>query len=122
MEKFGSPLANVETPSGGRHLFYKSAEDFVGNAKWRSGDIRHSSGYVILYEIETVARSLEEIETAPALLAGDFLEAFGRAKAQSDVPNGEARNDEGNWTPGAAQRYSIPQGHGGWSNRRCGGV
>ena len=100
VEQFWSPLAKVTTPSGGQHLFYKPAEDFIGNAKWRSGDIRHSSGYVVLYNVETVARSLEKREKAPALSAGDFLEAFGRAKARSDVPNGGAGNDEGNWTPG----------------------
>ena len=68
--EFGAPLANVKTPSGGRHLFYKSADDVIGNVFWRSGEIRHTGGYVVLYEVETVARSLEKRETATALIGG----------------------------------------------------
>ena len=100
VEKFEPPLASVMTPSGGRHLFYKTVEESVGNVRWRSGDIRHSTGYVVLYDVETVALTLEKREAAPALSAVGFIEAFGRVNPRAVSPDGAAESDEGSWAPG----------------------
>ena len=50
------PLASVETPSGGRHLYYREPPDGeqVGQGKWEQGvlhgDTRHCDGYVVLWD------------------------------------------------------------------------
>ena len=92
----GPPLATVKTPSGGRHLFYKSADDMAGNVKWRSGDIRQSSGYIVLYDIPAVCSIIEKLPDAQSLKVGDFLSKFGKVKETDRT--GEPR--EGNWVPG----------------------
>ena len=95
--KFGTALANVETPSGGRHLFYRSAEDHFGNKKWRSGDIRHSTGYVALYDIGAVRSAVDKIAGGAPLEAAAFLQAFGvpEPNRADELP---ARTDD--WHPG----------------------
>ena len=96
VEKFGSPLASVETQGGGRHLFYKSADDFVGNVKWRSGDIRQSSGYVVLYDIPAVCSVIEKLPDAPLLKIGDFISEFGKVDAAVET----AETAKANWATG----------------------
>ena len=95
-EKFEPPLASVETPSGGQHLFYKSVEEGVGNVKWRSGDIRHSSGYVAVYDIEAVCNAITKFPDAEPMAVGDFLSEFG--KVGTDQPTGVS--EKSNWAPG----------------------
>ena len=96
INQFGPPLADIETPSGGRHLFYKSADEFAGNIKWRSGDFRQSSGYVVMYDIAAVCGVVEKLPDAPLLIVGDFISKFGVAKEVERT--GGIR--EGNWAAG----------------------
>ena len=95
-EQCGPPLATVKTPSGGRHLFYKSADNMIGSTTWRSGDIRASTGYVVLYDIPAVCSVIEKLPDAQSLKVGDFLSKFGKVKKTDRT--GEPR--EGNWAPG----------------------
>ena len=46
---FGKALAQVQSPSGGWHLFYKGTAK-EGNKKWVYGDIRGKAGHVVLYD------------------------------------------------------------------------
>ena len=118
IKQFGTPLANIETPSGGRHLFYKSADEFAGNTKWRSGDIRQSSGYVVLYDIAAVCGVVEQLPDAPLLKMGDFISQFGVPK-EAEKTGGDK---EGQLGGGASKQYPFRLDDGGRCNRRRGGA
>ena len=67
----GEPLATCKTPSGGGHMFYRSPDGEVRNAKWLHGDIRGGRGYVIAWNVDALlhAAGAAGMATAPDLTA-----------------------------------------------------
>ena len=60
----GKPIDTFATPSGGIHLLYR-CDTPVPDGKWAGGDVKCSSGHVMLwnlYGILTASESLEEVQ------------------------------------------------------------
>ena len=92
-EVLGQPLGVVRTRSGGHHLWYRSAEAVVGNAKWSvngaAGDIRGSKGFVVLWD---PAGTLELLEAKGEPVALDAL--LGKREFVPATTNGAPDIDE----------------------------
>ena len=94
IDNLGPPLCSVQTQSGGRHLFYRCDERIVGNRKFKAptgegkaaGDIRHSNGFVVLWNADTLDASLENIEDHDAVDVGKWPIARPPAPPQEDRP------------------------------------
>ena len=55
----GQPIRSILTRSGGQYLVYRGPSDPVGNKKWRYGDVRHASGYVIVWDLAALLDAVE---------------------------------------------------------------
>ena len=60
IESLGAPLCEVKTRRGGYHLWYPTSAE-IGNSAKQGIDIRCSSGYVVLWDANTVATALENV-------------------------------------------------------------
>ncbi len=73
-------LANIQTPSGGRHLFFPVAEPYP-NRQWQvggsGGDIRGGNGYVCLWAPGELADALAADPGEPVDLAALWAEQGG---------------------------------------------
>ena len=70
-DSLGEPAFEVSSRSGGLHLYYRSHER-LGNSSWKyegetGGEIRSGSGYVILWDIDTLTAGLENVEDNDAV-------------------------------------------------------
>ena len=69
VERIGAPpLVTVRTKRG-LHLYYKAAEDPIGNRAWSldgfAGDVRGSAGYAICWALSKLAEALDLLPSAP---------------------------------------------------------
>ena len=71
--QYGPAVCRIETPSGGRHLYYRYDEDVFLRDVRQEGvrqhrrrplppDVRYDSGYVILWDAEAVADALDALD------------------------------------------------------------
>ena len=77
-DALGTPVAEVKTRKEyGRHLYYLKGDLTIRQGKWPGGDVRgdNDKGYVILWDAESVAGGLAEIDqhTAPSQEAVDSI-------------------------------------------------
>ena len=98
-QPLGAPvLQNATRRPGGRHFWYRAPEGEVRNRKWLHGDVRGSTGFVVLWDVGAVAAAVIGNDfTMAAPVDLELLPAAPR-KAGTDVEqmraakNGE-RND-----------------------------
>ena len=87
IEEFSSPLVEIQSPSGGWHLYYELAqgdsEAVVANGNWAVGDsngqIRCSNGYVVLWSPMAVVEALSN-ERGSAVSAAE-IDSIRKAKS-----------------------------------------
>ena len=126
IESVGPPICNIESRSGGRHLYYrKPVGEQVGNSKWmwqeaKGGEIRADAGYAILWDAEAVIASHENLEDyEPAdMTKWPFAKEKTVTQTQESSPSTEEETSEGppestieNW-----MSYLDPDDYDDWTN------
>ena len=57
--EFGKPAAKVKSHSKGYHYWYPASGE-IGNSEWLCGDVRGTSGYIILWHSDKLLDQLED--------------------------------------------------------------
>lgn len=93
LTNLADPVCVSQTPSGGRHVYYKNGGDPVGPVRWRDGDIRSEGGYAVLYEPSKLSTKIVEgggTPLDPALVPGIQLPSK-QQREEARVQNGERK-------------------------------
>ena len=100
----GQPLANLRSNSPGcAHLWYKSDQaNTIRDRKWRGGDIKARTGYVVLWDADALAAGLANTRRAIANVGDADLDRLPPLEKQRDTaPAPRKRVDDYD----LAQRY-----------------
>ena len=62
-DSLGPAFYSETTPSGGRHLFYRTGQP-VRNSVWEGGELICGSGYVAIYAPEALLAAMENVQDA----------------------------------------------------------
>ena len=84
---FGRPAICIDTPSGGRHLWYRvSGRKAIGNMATTFGDVRVDRGYVVLWDPEAVLDAMLFTDTPAIPRARLYTRILGAYTAKRGVP------------------------------------